>query len=258
MPSDFTTLQFHQFYAFLLVFARVSGVVVTAPFLGNKAIPHTVKAGLALVISLSITPMVTSRVGALPESLVVLAGEILSDAVFGLALGYVGKLLFAAVEMAGYFVDTQIGFGFANLIDPFSEQQTSLLSVFQYQLALTLYLLMNGHLLLIRAVVGSFETVSPGGVQFGGQFGMSIAPLLPKVFTLGFQLALPAVGVLVLMDVAFGLIARLAPQVQVFQVGAPMKIIVGLTTVAITLPTLSLVVGQIITGNLAGMQSFLH
>lgn len=257
MNPDITTIQFHNFYAFLLIFARMSGVLVTAPVLGNKAIPKQAKAGLAFVLSLSLTPMLQARVGKIPDHILVLGGEIVAEALLGLSLGYVGKLLFAAIEMAGYFVDTQIGFGFMNLIDPFSEQQTSVLSVFQFQLALTLYLLMNGHLLLIQAVVQSFEAVLPGAVSLTGHFGMSIAPMLPHVFALGFQLALPAVGVLVVMDVAFGLIARLAPQVNVFQVGAPVKIIIGLTTVAITLPALTTIIEQVIGGNLAGMKALL-
>ena len=251
------TLGVHQFYTFLLVFARVGGLMSAAPLLGNHAIPRTVKVGLTLVFSLALVPLVSPGAGPIPTGLPLLIFCVLKDGLFGLALGYMARILFAAVEMAGYFVDTQMGFGFVNLVDPFAEQQSSVLSVFQYQLAITIYLLANGHLTLLGGLVESFGLVPPGMVSPKGTFGMSIMPLLQSMFVLGFRLALPAAGVLLVVDMAFGLIARMAPQVNVFIVGMPAKIIIGLATVALLLPLLSIVVGQIISGTSGGLHSLL-
>lgn len=252
---NYTAVGIHDFYAFLLVMARVGGLMVSAPLLGNKAIPHTVKAGFALVFSLALLPLVAPHVGPIPHNLLQMALFIVKDAVFGMALGFVAKLLFSAVEMAGYFLDTQMGFGFINLINPFSEQQSSLMSMFQYQLAITIYLLANGHVALLGSLAESFHGVPPGGGAPGAEFGMKIVPLFQLMFSLGFKLALPAAGVLLVVDVALGLVARMVPQINVFIVGMPAKIIIGLTTIALLLPIMALIVGQILLGTSDGIHT---
>src|ERR1043166_3852463 len=223
---NYTSIGIHDFYVFLLVMARVGGLMVAAPLLGNKAIPHTVKAGLALVFSLALVPLAAKHVGPVPHHLLQLALFVIKDAVFGMALGFAARLLFSAVEIAGYFVDTQMGFGFINLINPFSEQQSSLMSMFQYQLAITLYLLANGHIALLGSLAESFQSVPAGGMAPPAEFGMRIVPLLQLMFTLGFKLALPAAGVLLVADIAFALVARMVPQINIFIVGLPAKIII--------------------------------
>lgn len=254
---DTTAVSLKEFYTLLLVFARVGGLMVVAPLLGNRALPGMAKAGFAFIFALAVTPLTLPHAPKLPEHLVVLAGQVIAETVFGLALGYIARLLFSAVEMAGYLVDTQMGFGFINLLDPFSEQQASVLSMFQFQLAITLYLLMNGHLVLLGSLAQSFDALPPGGVALHGDFGLTILPLLKTMFMLGFRLALPAMGVLFVLDAAFGLISRMVPQVNVFIVGLPAKIIIGLATVALLLPTLAIVVGQIVAGTNVGLNALI-
>ena len=118
---NYTAVGIHDFYAFLLVFARVGGLITAAPLFSNRAIPKQVKAGFILVFSLAIVPLVAPKTGPIPDNLFLLMGGVLKDAVFGTALGFLARVLFAVVEMAGYFIDTQMGFGFMNLINPFSE-----------------------------------------------------------------------------------------------------------------------------------------
>ena len=246
-----------QLYAFTLILARLAGVIGTAPFLSNRAIPATIKAALAVVLSLAVTPLTMAKMGAMPTNVFILGGQVIGEAVFGMALGYCARLLFSAVEMAGYLIDTQMGFGFVNLVNPFSEQQASIMSGLQYQLAITLYILMNGHLLLLGSMVRSLNALPPGSISLHSGFGLALLPMLKLMFTLGFRLALPAVGVLLTMDLAFGLIARLVPQVNVFMVGIPAKVIVGVATMALLLPTVSLIVGQFIVGTASGLDALI-
>lgn len=247
-----------EFHTFLLTLTRVSGVVAVAPLLGNRAVPAAAKAGFALLFALALTPLALPHAAPLPGHPWQLVGQMATDLIFGLALGYLARLLFAAVEMAGYLIDTQMGFGFINLLDPFSEQQSSVLGAFQLQLALTLYLLMNGHLLLIGAVAESFTAVPPGSFALRPAFGTAILPLLTTTFGLAMRLALPACGVLFIMDVAFGLIARLVPQINVFIVGIPAKILVGLMTVTWLLPVTAIVVGQLVAGAQGGLSTLIE
>jgi flagellar biosynthetic protein FliR len=254
---NYTEISIHTFYTFLLVFARVGGVITAAPLLGNRAIPRIVRAGFALVFSLALTPLTATKVGPVPQHVLLLAAAVLKDGIFGVSIGFAARLLFASVEMAGYFIDTQMGFGFINLVNPFSEQQASLLSVFQYQLAITVYLLANGHLALLGSVADSFQALPPGAVNFHGAFGLTMASLLKTMFLLGFRLALPAAGVLVAVDLAFAMVARAVPQMNVFIVGMPAKILIGLTTVALLMPVMAIIVGQIVTDGAASVQALL-
>lgn len=254
---NLTEISVHMFYTFLLVFARVGGLIAAAPMLGNRAIPRTVRAGFALVFSLALTPLAEPKVGPIPNHLFLLAAAVVKDGLLGVSIGFAARLLFASVEMAGYFVDTQMGFGFINLVNPFSEQQSSLLSVFQYQLAITVYLLANGHLALLGSVADSLQTLPPGAVNPHGAFGLTMTSLLKTMFTLGFRLALPAAGVLLVVDLGFALVARAVPQMNVFIVGMPAKIVIGLTTVALLMPVMAIIVGQIVVGSHVSIQSLL-
>src|SRR5690242_20707266 len=135
---DYTNIGVHNFYVFLLVFARVAGVMTTAPFLGSRSIPHVARAGFALVLSLALVPLIAPKVGPVPTHLLLLAGSVLKDALFGLAIGYFARILFSAIEMGGFLMDTQMGFGMINLLNPFSEHQSSLMSAYLYQMSLTI------------------------------------------------------------------------------------------------------------------------
>lgn len=243
--EDFTRVGIHDFYVFILVLSRVSGLMVTAPLFSNQSIPRTVKAGFALIFSMSLVPMAQANTGPVPEMVLILCGDIFKNALIGVALGYLARTIFATVEMAGAFVDTQMGFGMLQLNNPFTNHPDSVLSMFQFQLAFALYLLMNGHLFLLGAVAESIQTLPLAGISPQGMAGLTFVPVLQTMFTLAFRLALPAAGVLFVLDAAFGLVARLVPQINVFIVGIPGKIIVGLTTVAVLLPGFTVIVGDI-------------
>ncbi len=249
MPSPET------FYAFLLVGARTGGLLTASPVVGNQTVPKQVLAGFALMLSLAITPIAARTVVHLPSSLLELGFNVLVNGVVGIIIGFATRLLLTAVNMAGYFIDTQIGFGFANLINPFANEQSSILSTFQYQLALTLFMLMNGPLYMIATLVRSFKDIPLNGNMHLVLNGMAAVPMMSIMMVMCIRLALPVFAVLSMCDLAFGLIARMAPQLNVYIVGMPAKVIIGLTTMALMLPVLALVVGQIITGTNNGLSA---
>src|SRR5579875_3169004 len=216
----------HTFYVLLLLLGRTAGVLIAAPIPGNRPLPPLATLGFSLCLSFALLPHIAPHVGPVPTSLLILAYFIAQNLVFGIMLGYIARFLFTAMEVAGSLSDSQMGLGFINLIDPFSELQSSLLSAFYNQLSLVLYLLMNGHLLLIAA--------------------LAILPAIEAVFLIGLRLALPVIGVLFLADAALGFMARMAPQVNVFFVGLPAKLLIGIMTVAILLPALAFGTGQLV------------
>lgn len=247
----------HEFYAFLLIGARTGGLLTGTPILGNQSVPRQALAGLTIVFAMAVTPVLSAHTGPIPTSLVAFGLLILQNGMIGLAIGYFTMLLFASVKIAGFFIDTQMGFGIVNLLDPFSQQQSSIMSAFQYQTAITLYFILNGPLLLLGALTRSFYVVPPDAVISGIAHVNNVIPLLSTMMQLSIQLSLPAIGVLFLTDVGLGLIARAAPQINVFIVGMPAKIIMGLATVAFLMPILGIVVGRILIGTSSGFTALL-
>lgn len=242
---NLTAIGVHTFYSFLLIFARASGMISVAPVLGNRSLPNALKAGLALLLSLATTPLLEPLAKAVPTDILSLILQVMSEALLGLVIGYVARAFFAAVEMAGFLVDTQMGFGFLQLSNPFAEHPASVLGTFQYQLAIVLYLMMNGHLLLMGSLVDSFRVVVPGGFVPQSGFGMVFVPLLETLLLLCLRIALPALGVLLVLEIAFGLMARMVPTLNVFFIGSPAKVIMGLTAIGILLPAFAIIVGQV-------------
>lgn len=254
---NYTAIGVHAFYTFLLVFARTSGLVAVAPILGSRSIATNLKAGLALVLSLALLPLTEPLAKQTPSDLLLLVTQIGGEAMLGVVIGYIARLYFSAVEISGTMVDTQMGFGFLQLANPLGEQPSSVLSLFQYQLATTLYLVMNGHLLLIGAIADSFSLVPPGTFAPTAAFGMGFSPILQGILLLCLKVALPAIGVLLLMEIAFGIMARMVPTLNVFMVGAPAKILVGLSTVSLLMPAVGFATGRIMLESMQAIHQLL-
>jgi flagellar biosynthetic protein FliR len=235
-----------DFWAFLLVFSRVTALVATAPVFSSAAIPRTVKVGLAGLVSLATVPVVFPHVPTPPGDLFSLAGQIGAEAAIGALLGFLANMVFAAVQIAGTVVDTQIGFAIIHVLNPYTGQPTAAIGQFYYQFALTLFLLADGHASLIGSVVGSFGVVGPGAAHFAGDVPGVLIDMMGQMFLLGFRIAVPAAAVLLVVDVSFAIVARAVPQMNVFIVGLPAKVIIGLITLSVGLPALALVLGQIL------------
>jgi flagellar biosynthetic protein FliR len=252
------TIGVHEFWSFLLIFARVTALFVTAPVFGTRSMPAQVKVGLAALVTFALRPLVAGSLPAPPADPLALIGQIAAETAVGLCMGFFVMLLFAAVQMAGGFVDTQMGFGIINVLNPLSDQQTSAMGQFLYQLSLTLFLILGGHLYLIGTLAGSYSIIGPGAARFGGDLAGALSGTVGQMFVIAFKIAAPCAAVLLVVDVAFAIIARTVPQMNVFIVGLPAKIIVGLATMALVLPALAVIVSQMIPTTGAGAAAFLR
>ncbi len=241
MPIDL-----REFWAFLLVFSRVTSLVATAPVFGTRTVPATAKIGLAGLVSLAAVPLVLPHSPRPPADLFSLIGQIGAEVAMGVLLGFCATLIFSAVQIAGTLIDTQIGFGVMSVLNPYTQQPTAAIGQFYYQLAITMFLLGNGHNYLIGAVVGSFSLVGPGAAHFSANMPNLVTGVVGQLFVLAFTIAVPAAAVLLVVDVSLAIVARAVPQMNVFIVGMPAKVIVGLLTVALLLPALALAFGQIV------------
>lgn len=221
---------------FLVVFVRISGIFIVTPIFGSRNVPVYVKAGLALAISMILFPLIFQSNVHLPDHIfpyaIMLAGELM----VGWIIGFASSLVFSAVHMAGQLLDTQVGFGIVNILDPQSGQQVPLIGNFKYILALLVFLVTNSHHLLLAALFSSFKIIPVSGVVFNSSVTEIIVDMVWGIFSIALKISLPVLIAIVLTDVALGILARTMPQMNIFVVGVPGKIIVGIFVLSLALP----------------------
>ena len=225
-----------QFIIFLLLFVRITALIVTAPVLGYEAVPVQVKASLGLFLSLVFYPLASSHAPQIDTRLIPLVIVALKEVSVGLLLGFVLSLILAGARFAGDIIGYGMGFSMANIIDPESEQSVSLISEFFYIVSMLLFLLLNGHHFVIEALQLSYAAVPMGGLSLNTLLGAGVIRLTSFVFLVAVKLAAPIIVALFLVDVGLGVLARVVPQMNVFMVSFPLKIVVGLMMLMTTGP----------------------
>lgn len=218
-------------------FLRVLAVFTSAPIFSSRSVPTRTKVGLALVIALCLQP-------GLPDQVVISLngpgafGAVVQQLAIGVAIGLAVRIVFAAVEMAGEIVGLQMGLNFAGFFDPTTNSQSSSAGRFFGNLSMMLFVVLNGHLMLIQAVNASFSTFPVGGDPLASLQTLRLHELGAIIFTYGLWIALPMIGMLLFINVALGIISRIAPQMNVFAIGFPLTLSAGLVGIAITVPML--------------------
>jgi flagellar biosynthetic protein FliR len=244
-----------QLLSLFLIFVRVLSILMTAPIFSQRSIPVPAKIGLAGLLSLLLFPVVTSHFSdvsnPIPQEmsrfLLVMAQEIL----VGVLIGFVSNLVFVAIDMAAKIMGLQIGFQGANLLNPLSNTPSSALEQFYSLLILMLFLAINGHHWLIAALARTFEITPPGTFVLTQLSIERLMALTNETFATAIRIALPIIGTLLLADLGLGLVARAVPQVQVFFLGMPLKMGLGLLVLAltmiVTLPLFKDLLGNMVT-----------
>lgn len=217
-----------------LGFVRLLALTIFVPFLGGPAVPGRARVGLAVVLWLVVAPSVSDAgAGALTPLLYV--ALLVKEALIGFTLGFISQLVFYAVQMAGGLIDNLRGTNIATFFAPQLEGNVSLLGQLQFQAALVLFLTLNGHHLFLSGIQQTFSII--GVFQFPA-FSSGVLPVMEQVgrltadlFLIAVQLSAPVLLVLFLTDVAFGLLGRVAPQINVFAEGLSAKALIGLAVV---------------------------
>jgi len=231
-----TSAQFEAMMgAFLWPFIRVLALVMSAPMLGHKAVPRRVKVGLALLITILVAPGLppVPAINA-PSAFILLLQQLL----IGLALGFAMHVAFAAVQLAGDMIGMQMGLSFANFIDPQHSGQSPVLGMYLGLLATLVFLGMDGHLMLIAALAESFRHAPIGADMLWGARWSEMIAWGGALFRIGLHLALPVLAAIVGVNLALGVLMRAAPQLNLFSVGFPITLIVGMAMLVLLLPYL--------------------
>ena len=216
-------------------FVRVLALFSALPVLGQRMVPVRVRVGLAVLIVIAAQaslPAMPQLALDSPLAFMLIAQNVL----IGLALGFAVRIVFAAVEFAGEMIGLQMGLGFASFFDPTSGGQANAASRFFSTVIALLFIVTNGHLLVIAAVVQSFHAFPVAAEPFA--FLRALQPQVwgTEIFALGLWIALPLIGMLLFVNLVLGVISRVAPQMNVFAIGFPVTLGVGLIGMLLTLP----------------------
>jgi len=237
-----------QLQLFFLIFFRVGAILMSIPVFDSKSIPLFFKIALAFATSIILFPMLRVDPVPMATSVLALAVGVTGEILLGLIIGFSVKLIFAGIQLAGQLAGYQMGMALANVMDPSSSQQVPLLAQFNNLFGLLIFISINAHYLFIRALTHSFEMVPPLNVNFSGSLMEHLIKMSGNIFVIGIQVGAPVIAALLITSVAFGLIARTVPQMNVLIVGMPLKIVVGLLFLGISLPYFSAFLKKIFGG----------
>lgn len=223
--------------AFIFAFARVGALVFVAPVFGSRHLPLRLRLGLSIVIALFAAPLVNGVVmpSSTPALLAMLAGEVMT----GVVIGFAVRLVFAGVEYAGQVASVQMSLGLGNVYDPASGTTGRGVTEFFSIFAILVFLGINGHLMIISALTGSFDAVPAGGFGLTPEFMEHIVVLSREIFIVALKLSAPVIAISLFVNAACAIVARSVPDMDVRAVSVTVSIVAGLFVILLSLPSLA-------------------
>ena len=240
-------LSFGQVQVFTFILARLAGVFIQAPVFGSRSFPGPAKTAFVVWLSLVLW-FVTPVAGTLPASFVMYFLTLAAEVAFGFVIGFICSILFNAIQGAGEIIDMQMGLSVASALDPIFGAVISIIGRLTFFVALIIFLELDGHHMILSAFHQSFTLIPAGQVANFTAPGLTAQLMnMGSAFWLtAIKLAIPAVLLIFLTDFTFGIVSRVAPQVNVFMLGFQVKPIIGLFALSLTMPFLVRYINTII------------
>lgn len=232
---DLLALPLQHFQSFLVCLARVGTLMAVLPVFSGGQVPPQVRVGFAVVLSLVIFPGAAVQIPEFEFEVVSLALLILSEALIGLLFGFVAQFVFSAVELGGTLISYMMGFAAANIFDPQTQRQVSVIPQFQNILAILIFLSLDIHHVFLRVLAESYAILPPGQADLSMGALSYVIGLSSTIFVLGVKLAAPVLAVLILVLVVMGVMSRTVPQLNVFFLSFPIKIAAALVVIGLTM-----------------------
>jgi len=241
---------------FILIVLRVGGLVLASPIFGRVNVPNIAKLGLVLTLSflfLTIFPQtVAIEYSSFLGFLLVCAGELL----LGMALAYVTNIFFSLVAFtAGQLIDMQIGFGIVNVFDAQNNTQVPMMGNVLNIMLILMFFAVDGHLKLIEMIYLTVDRMPIGTLVISPAIGITALEIFMRAFTLGVMMALPIIASGLTLEIAFGMMMRAVPQIHMFIVGIPMKMLVGIIIFTVTLPVFGAFSNRIFSELFSGIEN---
>lgn len=232
-----TTAELNTLLAtFIWPLSRILALIAAAPILGNPSIPVRVKLGLAIMITILVAPTVEKSLPQIDPATGLGLIVLLQQLLIGVAIGFVMRIVFVAVEMAGELIGLQMGLGFAIFFDPQNSGQIDIIGRFLGVIASLAFLAIDGHLMMLALISQSFATLPVGSDGVTDVTFITLANLGGEIFKSGLQLSLPVLTALLITNLALGILTRAAPQLNIFSVGFPLTLSIGLLVLALSMP----------------------
>lgn len=219
----------------LILLARFSGLMMS-PVFSARNIPVPWKAALVLLLTYFGWLLGLADNFSTPANWFNFVLVLVAELLIGILLSLVAQLFFAGIQLAGQHIDFQMGFGIVDIMDPMTGVPVPIIGNFYYIIAMLIYLQLDGHHLFLQAIYASYQTIPIGEFAINGVVIQTLLQFFGEVFVVGLKLSLPIAGTILVVDFVLGIISRTVPQMNIFMVGMPAKIIFGFGVLFMTLP----------------------
>lgn len=222
--------------------ARITAFIVVVPGFSHKSLPSTAKIAISLVLSW----IVYTNIPETPiyeHTLLFMLG-VVREAIIGLSMGFVGKLVFSAVEMAGQLIDFQVGYSMGAIYDPMSASMSSYYGRLFYWMGILVFFMLDLHHTMLLTLMDSFRSVPPGQIGFGTFELEGFLYVFSYAFKIAITIAAPMIIVMLVIDIVMGLISRTVPQINVFMLGMPLKSLIGMVMFLVLVSSFFSIIGK--------------
>lgn len=228
---------FANYIAFLLLFVRMMGMLVFSPLFGRKNVPVIIKIGLAFFITMILLGIIPDTSAIVIDNMLTFLLVSIKELFIGFLVGFIMQMFLSVLQLAGEFIDLQLGVGMAQVYDPGSKTSSMPLTGSMLNLFYTvIFFVSNGHLTLIKIISSSLSIIPLGTLQMNADCGQYLVLFFGSILVLALKLALPIVALEIVTELGLGVLMRTVPQINVFVVGLQLKLLVGLVMIAIVLP----------------------
>ncbi|MBU1863366.1 MAG: flagellar biosynthetic protein FliR [Candidatus Omnitrophica bacterium] len=256
--GEFFTYSLNNVFAFSLALVRVSGLCVVSPFYGGEQVPRQIRVLLALCITFVIYPTLAVNIQQLPTEVVEYGLLVFKNLCVGLLIGFLVTAIFFGFQLGGRFISIHMGLAMAQMLDPFSNMQSSVIGQIFGLLTITMFVIMNGHHLILKALHESFMKIPLMSVSFHADIFQQAIVTFNIVIITSLKIAAPTMAALFAVNVIFGFISRLVPQMNVFILSLPAKIAVGIFIIISVLPVIVYLLSDVINSVFRDLYVIIH
>jgi len=248
-----------NFQVFLLIFVRMFGMFVVAPFFSSGAIPLRIRAVFSVYVTACVFPMVVNTIGTIPESMYPYILLIVSEVMIGIFIGFMVSIIFAAFQLAARFFSFQMALGIAEVMDPFSEVGITLVGQLWTLMGIMVFIAIDGPHLLIMATFESYNSIYMMDLaRYSEPMYRALISTFGAMFLVALKLAFPILTTLFLLAVTLGLLAKAAPQMNIFMLGFPIQIGVGFMIMIVVMGGIALGMSSALNHAISDLVAFIR
>lgn len=246
MPPELANFLETKFLVWLLIISRISGLFILMPFFSGDFIPNNLKIMIILFISWLVLP-IAPTVLPLDTNLFMVVVMSLINFIIGFLIGAIVFVLFSSIQFLGEVFGLQLGFAVATLFDPQISEETNIIGQLLYMLGIYVFVAIKGPHLILGTIIGSFQTIPVNFFRLNNMVFYDIVKLGGRIFRIGMELGIPLIAFMIIVTFIIGILSRLMPQMNLFMVGLPLKVLVGILMLLGLLPVIAEVVSGLST-----------